>query len=252
MPALPGSLALTNIPDGASIIAADHRNNYTAIQTAVNALIALLANGTLDGDPLVWDATNTKWVAASSLAAGRPRAPRVVTSAMSGGPPASPVDQDIWIATAVDGNGTRWAFQYNAGSASASKWEFIGGPPLEAEVATDESTASAAYVDLTTVQSLTQPRSGDYQLQWGGNLYVSAGAGSILTAPSFGGGAPSDANATFSTLNAATIDTQQAPKTLRTNGLGASTVIKIQYRVTGGATMHARGRWMSLTPVRIS
>src|SRR4051812_34990772 len=101
MPALPGTIALTNIPDGASIVAADHRNNYAAVQAAVNALIGVFSNGVLDGDPMVWDGTLSKWVAASTLAAGRPRAPRVVTSAFSGGPPASPVDGDVWIATAV-------------------------------------------------------------------------------------------------------------------------------------------------------
>jgi hypothetical protein len=33
MPVLPSSLALTSIADGSSIVAADHRNNYAAIQT---------------------------------------------------------------------------------------------------------------------------------------------------------------------------------------------------------------------------
>lgn len=42
---VPSSLALTNIADGASIVAADHRNNYTAIQAAVNALIGFFAAG---------------------------------------------------------------------------------------------------------------------------------------------------------------------------------------------------------------
>lgn len=45
MTALPDSLALTSIADDAEIIAADHRNNYTAIQNAVNDLIAALSGG---------------------------------------------------------------------------------------------------------------------------------------------------------------------------------------------------------------
>lgn len=40
---LPSSLTLTNIADGGPIVASDHRNNYTALQIAVNALIAYLA-----------------------------------------------------------------------------------------------------------------------------------------------------------------------------------------------------------------
>jgi hypothetical protein len=55
---------------------------------------------------------------------------KITTSSFSGGPPGSPTDGDIWIASSVDGNGTRWHFQYNAGSASANKWEFIGGAPI--------------------------------------------------------------------------------------------------------------------------
>lgn len=45
MPALPGTLALTSIADGSNIVAADHRNNYLAIQTAVNALKDALSGG---------------------------------------------------------------------------------------------------------------------------------------------------------------------------------------------------------------
>lgn len=45
MTALPSSLALTTIVDGSNIVAADHRNNYAAIQAAVNALVADLGAG---------------------------------------------------------------------------------------------------------------------------------------------------------------------------------------------------------------
>lgn len=45
MTALPSSLALASVADGSNIVAADHRNNYAAIQTAVNAVIADLGAG---------------------------------------------------------------------------------------------------------------------------------------------------------------------------------------------------------------
>jgi hypothetical protein len=81
MPALPGSLALTGIIDGSLITAVDHRNNYLALQTAVNALIAdlsgaaagALLQGTsssaigylpdapIDKNALVWDAATGRW-----------------------------------------------------------------------------------------------------------------------------------------------------------------------------------------------
>lgn len=46
MTAIPNTVALANIADGSNIVAADHRNNYAAIQTAVNGLIADLSGGT--------------------------------------------------------------------------------------------------------------------------------------------------------------------------------------------------------------
>lgn len=45
MAALPASIALTTIADGAQAVAADHRNNFASVQTALNALIAILAGG---------------------------------------------------------------------------------------------------------------------------------------------------------------------------------------------------------------
>lgn len=39
---LPSSLALTTIADGSSIVAGDHRNNYTAIQTNTNQTLGVL------------------------------------------------------------------------------------------------------------------------------------------------------------------------------------------------------------------
>jgi hypothetical protein len=45
MPSLPSSLALTTIATNAQILSADHRNNYSAIQTSVNGLIDALNDG---------------------------------------------------------------------------------------------------------------------------------------------------------------------------------------------------------------
>lgn len=58
MPVLPSSLALTSIGPGAQILSADHRNNYAAIQAAVNAVIAAVGV-TAKGDLLVATASGT-------------------------------------------------------------------------------------------------------------------------------------------------------------------------------------------------
>ena len=95
--------------------------------------------------------------------------PKITAQAISAGPPAGPADGDIWIATGVDARGTVWQFRYNAGSASAYKWEFIGGPAVVAPpVDTAENTASGVPVDLATVGPFfALPRPGDYTFEYG-------------------------------------------------------------------------------------
>lgn len=103
--------------------------------------------------------------------------PTVTTSSWSAGPPSSPSDGDLWIASGVDSNGTRWQFQYNAGSASANKWEFIGGPPMHVDDQTGGSTTSTSAVDLgggSTVLTLTPGRAGNYAIRLGARAKVSA------------------------------------------------------------------------------
>jgi hypothetical protein len=250
MSVLPGSLGLTVIADGSLAVAADVRNNYTAIQTAVNALIAILANGNgVDGDPLVWDNTNAKWAAASTLASTRPRAPRVVTSAMAGGPPASPVDLDVWIATAVDGNGTRWAFQYNAGSASASKWEFIGGPPaLASNINQDGGNFAGAWGDTGSVVGVTVARAGDYACS-AAAIGVNGAGADVLGI----GIAPGAVNPTwFSAVSLAAggqgaLAVVDAPLL----AVAAATLIKIRY--LGGAQVdNWKSRSLSVLPIRVA
>ena len=58
MPDLPSSLALTNISDGSTATAAPVRNNFSAIQTAVNALITALSGGTA-GQTIVYSDADT-------------------------------------------------------------------------------------------------------------------------------------------------------------------------------------------------
>lgn len=84
-------------------------------------------------------------------------------SDFASGPPSSPSSGDIWIAT-VDANGTRWQFQYNAGSASAYKWEFIGGSPVLLQDTSGSkfvNTLSATWQQIYT-GTIATAREGDY------------------------------------------------------------------------------------------
>lgn len=58
---LPNTLALGNIADGSEIIASTHRNNYAAIQAAVNLLRQALAGGTSGQVLTAVDGTDVQW-----------------------------------------------------------------------------------------------------------------------------------------------------------------------------------------------
>jgi hypothetical protein len=69
----------------------------------------------------------------------------------------------------------QWELVYRAASASAYKWEFVGGPPLYNGVDTQESTASVAFVALATPgPSPTVPRAGDYMVSVGSRQQAGA------------------------------------------------------------------------------
>lgn len=86
---------------------------------------------------------------------------KITVSAFSGGPPASPASGDIWIAYDVVG-GTRWMFQYHAESASAYKWEFMGGPRIDSF--TNPNTLYNASGNFKA-GSITGLRAGEYLVE---------------------------------------------------------------------------------------
>jgi hypothetical protein len=100
---------------------------------------------------------------------------RVFSQDWSVGPPSNPQNGDVWYATNVDGNGVVWQFRYNATSASAYKWEFIGGPDLTTgQQAGKQLGVANAWAQ---VASVALGRAGDYNVYAAGqfNLYPGNG-----------------------------------------------------------------------------
>jgi hypothetical protein len=113
-------------------------------------------------------------------------APTVATT-----PPASPVDGQIWILPVDSAAGVMWQFRYNAGSASAYKWEFIGGPPKNYRDQVGSARAApTAYASMSYAVSV--PRSGDYWLRFGGLTYSTTGPTYVMTSASWGANAADD------------------------------------------------------------
>jgi hypothetical protein len=112
-------------------------------------------------------------------------------------PPGSPVDGMIWRLPADSGNGIYWFFQYDSSQATY-KWVFMGGPPMYAEVVTDETTASTTYAALATAgPSIAIPRSGDYEVQIGFEGWVASAGATVSMSYDIGGTGAVDAVRSF-------------------------------------------------------
>src|ERR1019366_3491673 len=112
---------------------------------------------------------------------------------MAAGPPASPATGDIWVATAVDANGTCWQFQYDA-SQTTYKWMFIGGPAVGKSISTDESTTTTgSWTDVTTTgPQITVARQGYYQVGASATMYSSGVICDAYLGVTIAGGIPAD------------------------------------------------------------
>ena len=159
--------------------------------------------------------------------------PEIMSGLVGDGPPVDPVDDDIWIATNVD-VGVRWAFQYEAGSGSPYKWEFIGG---------------AAFYGHGI--PLTLPRAGDYQIRWSADGTVASGntwsdALSASSGTLVGGSGGSLVSVSGGTTSIASIRSRLAG-TAQLTGAAINTVV--QHNVAGAT---ANSTELAITPVRVS
>ena len=109
-----------------------------------------------DTGALTWD-TGTAW----KLVGGASGATPPLVSSL----PASPTDgQEVYFLADAT-RGIVWHLRYRSASASAYKWECVGGPPLQATSSTTETTTSTAYVDVSSGPTVTPPLAGEYDVQ---------------------------------------------------------------------------------------
>jgi hypothetical protein len=171
--------------------------------------------------------------------------------------PASPVDGQEYILTdSVSAPTYVWRFRYNNQSASAYKWEFIGGAPKRVEVATLESTATTgSWLDLATVgPSFTVPRAGDWATTM--SLIYSGTTASSLSnvGVAQGAGTPAGSVGIFAHPTG-TISSGQVvlPNQVHT-GVSASVELRMRYNHTAfsAGTASFSSRTLSVVPVRVS
>jgi hypothetical protein len=80
--------------------------------------------------------------------------------------PTSPIDAQEVYYLADNANGLVWHLRYRAASASAYKWECVGGPPLNVSSGNVVGLNFAAGVVVPGL-ALTAPLTGAYDFSWG-------------------------------------------------------------------------------------
>lgn len=167
--------------------------------------------------------------------------------------PTAPVDRQEVFYLADSTNGIIWHFRYRSASGSSFKWEFVGGSPLTAQIATQEglSANSGAFVDAVTNvgPTVTVPLGGDYVVDFHATLLHNTASvvGAVGVKPGSGTVTfPAEVNfGTVVNLN----NTHGRSGQLYT-GLAASSAMKVQYRSPSGA-MQVLNRTIAVRPVRV-
>jgi hypothetical protein len=183
-------------------------------------------------------------------------------------PPLNPSDGTEWVFPADPTLGVNWRFRYRSGQ--TLPWEFVGGTPLAAWVAAEETqAASTVWANLTTPgPTITLPRTGDYDVEWGyyvrnasaginsGNSLISRSvdaAGSTAQPPVGWPGLP---NLRVDPPVAGFIVSSSRVVLGRNNAGGqlvAGDALQVRYyaSVVGASGIYFGNRWMRLRPVRV-
>lgn len=176
------------------------------------------------------------------------RAPLQVVAALPGAP--TDGQEVVYQNATMAGLGIAWRLKYRAGSASAYKWEFIGGSPWVAEVTTLETTAAAAFTDLTTVgPSITLPLAGDYAIGLSALVRHSVAGSTMYMGYAIGATAAATADAMRVDQDVANmlkhVTRSERPKL----ALAAGSAIVAKYSATATATF--ADRTLSVRPIRV-
>jgi hypothetical protein len=181
--------------------------------------------------------------------------------------PGSPYDGQVVALLADATNGVVWNLRYRAASASASayKWEFIGGSDLVSDVETAEGPGTASYAALATAGPIvtlpTLPSGGDFDVQFGCQMTCLATVLSSFTNMGFqvNSAAVAAGDSVTATLlpvsGSVTSPVYQVISSVsrirRKTALASAAVLTALYQSSGGSGAVFSSRWMSVRPVRV-
>ena len=177
--------------------------------------------------------------------------PHITSGPLSAGPPGAPVNGDIWIALAAGANGENWQFRYNSGSASAYKWEFIGGSKVELFRSTaDPYTSNSTWINDSNLGSITILRAGEYIIAAAGNAGASSSGAQTITSGLWYNGAISGGDLGGMAAAAASYRIQFAWELPAGVAAGSTVGLAMWDNSASAFTMLARS--LSILPRRIS
>lgn len=152
-------------------------------------------------------------------------------------------------------DGIVWTLRYNSASASAYKWECVGGSIWSKEVDTNESTTAIAntWGTLATSLAVTPPLSGDYYVEHGCMFYNGAAGGVSYHSYSVGGSTTnSTADAVLVQESSAVTTVTHGSRRRRKNSLAAGSAITEVVQSTGAAGSGVfRNRYLGIVPIRV-
>lgn len=158
-------------------------------------------------------------------------------------------DQVLYAADAT--NGVYWQLQYDG--LGTYPWKFVGGPPLTAQIDTDENivAGTTTYTALATAgPSITLALAGDYVISQGCRGYPFATNQTLFMSYDIGATSASDNDSVL--LDCASGFGENGSRTRLKTAIAASTAIVSKYKHSStGAGANFMNRWMTITPVRV-
>lgn len=185
-----------------------------------------------------WVVYNGAWVLS------RVHAPEVTSL------PGAPIDQQECIFVADATAGAKWHLRYRAASASAYKWEYVGGSPLSGYVGGPLHSSGVAYADVGG-PTVVVPVGGDYWVDHGATGYADNGAYVVRQIPQNASAATYGANPSGEILWRYNnqMSHQQRAKMAAINA--GQTIRIVHMHDTGGQPGTFTGVWLMATPVRV-
>ena len=150
-------------------------------------------------------------------------------------------------------NRVLWTFRYNA-AGGTYKWEFLGGPPLTAHVATSEAVTTSWQNLTTDGPSITTPLAGDYIVQAGAKGVGTYQDGSSLRIGIAEGNTTPFIDAVSgwggTGVGGAGVNASPVISPFRRAAVALSTILKLRYDYQG--PINASLRSISIYPIRVS